>query len=625
MSGIRGRETDPEMEHDAADFVPFVTYQHHSDKATSVATELPDRNQKHEGSLPALGKPSRRTRSDLSDLLSVMVSLLCFGIGVAAIADSRFATRLGQTNQLVVIGFILSIMSFISFKQAQTFMLVLEARFGQSTLQNYDAILRDEKLGSQTSNIVRFALLFLFGLPLGLSASYKQFVGGSTTISVEAPHQVIHFGPSGPPGLLVPSGRPLFLNATSPLFAGHKDILRQSDIDRQERFFNQSYGFNMYVINDTATAMLDLPVSSNMSRLQSSLQHGEVLTISAPVNATFAMLNSTPESSELEDPDYWIRIQERFGSFDSRSYVINGLGGGPYFNMYNSMVDTTLILMSLFNATNNETFTSKALGFHTYRGTADGTWRIASDSINLVSASNFETNFLPDRRYPEVVGTSDGGCIRENATTDWRQKAIYCNWESFGVDYNSIIPGFVIGRPDETNTFRPSPPSIWVAVTASMAWSNLAAQVESYGIPNAWWQYLLSTPEYEIWKTIPTLRRHWGLYTVLAVQPMLLLIVLLGRLLLHPAPISANFGMIALLAGVDKRSLNILDGASFSGKLHKPVIVHITERQYFDDAPPGTGLPVVDYRLSMKEDGVKSSTTEHHLQSTYQQVGGIPR
>ena len=108
----------------------------------------------------------------------------------------------------------------------------------------------------------------------------------------------------GPPGILyvsggLGSGLALFHNVTSALFAGRDDIFHDDDAP-----YNASFGYNMHVINDTATAMLDIPFAKNLSAIQSGLPSSTSLTISANVNATLARLNSTPETSELQDPDY---------------------------------------------------------------------------------------------------------------------------------------------------------------------------------------------------------------------------------------------------------------------------------------------------------------------------------
>jgi len=51
--------------------------------------------------------------------------------------------------------------------------------------------------------------------------------------------------------------------------------------------------------------------------------------------------------------------------------------------------------------------------------------------------------------------------------------------------------------------------------------------------------------------------------------------LLLTVLLLFPTPISRDFGLVSLLTGADKDSLDVLKGAGFGGKLKDPVGVGI--------------------------------------------------
>ena len=129
------------MDNDTFNALPLVYRSHTEGSATSLVAELQDGSRSFADQRLSLGKPGRRSRASRSDVLSVSISLACFAFGVAAVADTGLAVWLGQTNQLVVLGFALSIMSLLTFKQAQTLMLMIEARFGQSTLQNYDGML----------------------------------------------------------------------------------------------------------------------------------------------------------------------------------------------------------------------------------------------------------------------------------------------------------------------------------------------------------------------------------------------------------------------------------------------------------------------------------------------------
>lgn len=73
-----------------------------------------------------------------TDLFCILITLTCFSAGVFAVAQRTIAAWLSQTNQLIFIGFVLSIMAFVKFKQAQLLLLAIQAQFSPSTLQNLD-------------------------------------------------------------------------------------------------------------------------------------------------------------------------------------------------------------------------------------------------------------------------------------------------------------------------------------------------------------------------------------------------------------------------------------------------------------------------------------------------------
>lgn len=74
--------------------------------------------------------------------------------------------------------------------------------------------------------------------------------------------------------------------------------------------------------------------------------------------------------------------------------------------------------------------------------------------------------------------------------------------------------------------------------------------------------------------TAMTIQPGWGIIVVLALYPAILFGSLLWRVLVRPlAPVGEGFGLVSLMASVDKRYLQLLEGASLSGKLKRPVFV----------------------------------------------------
>ena len=69
----------------------------------------------------------------------------------------------------------------------------------------------------------------------------------------------------------------------------------------------------------------------------------------------------------------------------------------------------------------------------------------------------------------------------------------------------------------------------------------------------------------------PTLQKSGKLYLVFAIQPLLIVIVLGLTGLFHSVPLSKGFGLVSILSGANRETLDILAGASLSGELTQPV------------------------------------------------------
>ena len=198
----------------------------------------------------SLGKPCRIQQLSRIDFGAVLLSCIASILAILAVFNSYTAIALGQTNQLVVLGLMLSLMGFCTQRQVQKLMLLYEVRYGASTLQNLDAILRSDCFVAMTSWQPRSALLFLILLPLALSISYKKFTGGTTERMASAPD--LEFGPTAAPGLqLIGNGLSLLVNVYLPFWT-HPALGR-------------TYGFNLYVLDNSIAAILDAPRPADQS------------------------------------------------------------------------------------------------------------------------------------------------------------------------------------------------------------------------------------------------------------------------------------------------------------------------------------------------------------------------
>ena len=103
-----------------------------------------------------------------------------------------------------------------------------------------------------------------------------------------------------------------------------------------------------------------------------------------------------------------------------------------------------------------------------------------------------------------------------------------------------------------------------------------------------------------------TIDPSWALYVVLVTQPILITLILVTSFVLSYFSIvdGSNFGIVAILAGVRTDTLKILEGASFSGTLQKPVGVQISRTTAESEKEPR-----IEYRFYDDGSAPKSSFT----------------
>ena len=254
-------------------------------------------------SLAPLGVPTVKRRLHISHVLAAIVSVTCLAIAITAVAHVKVSWLLGQKNyQLLVIGFLLSIMNLCLGSTAPSLFLHLEGRYGPSTLQNYDGILRNSILGSRLDVLWRLVLGLMTILPLGLSIAYKIFIGGYSTMTVNAVDYIgntSYYGMFAPPGLQSlgeQTGISLFSNATLPfMVAASPTNGTEPPVPRD----TQTYGFNILLLDNEATAVLDIPQPDYISTVQRVIAPGESWGLTARVAGTVATFND----SKTIDPD----------------------------------------------------------------------------------------------------------------------------------------------------------------------------------------------------------------------------------------------------------------------------------------------------------------------------------
>lgn len=217
-------------------------------------------------------------------------------------------------------------------------------------------------------------------LPVGLSASYKQFVGGTTTITIGS-NTGPNYSMTRTLGVFRGLGLSLMEIVAIPLIGDFENRIEASELggpsppSPKER---TAYGFTAYVIDANTTTLVDALTPDYISSIRRAIRPRESRHVEAYVNGTFCLVSNTKLSPSRMDSNFW--ISEPL----DRVYDIN-----LYYNFHLGIlsVHNSLIYLSIGN-TSNSTFPSEAVGFNLFRGQCHGKWQIITPSALLQDAYN---------------------------------------------------------------------------------------------------------------------------------------------------------------------------------------------------------------------------------------------
>lgn len=502
------------------------------------------------------------------DVISLGVSLTCLGLGAASIFQPHFAVFLGQTNQLIVIGFLLAIMGYCTQVQVRHLSFLIEAHFGESTLQDYQALLLNDAWDRNIGILPQFILLSLFALPLGLSASYKNYVGGFTSLDVSSSDA--GFGLTAEPGKQrIGNGLSLLVDAYLPYWI--------------DPAFPRTYGFNMYVHSNTTTALLDGPLPAHIRQLQSTLASGNSLLLTARVNATVAQL-SPLSMEERHNSTLW---NQTYFLYDTTSEALQysaDLFSGANSGILSEQFYTTdgvvyytgnnsQMFMALWNTTLNETFESTAQRILLSRRQCTGVWNITSSAISLQSGLDLQD-------AAAALTDTDQSLIQNNRLGlegFFGPFIAEYDWHNRGSVWDDPLPG--------TSSFHRNVSTV-SALAATMAWARLVSLDGPERTNESWntTSYAKMFDEIRTRKIVETLKHSAVLLVILSVHPLLTILAMVGRRWLYSVPIGEGFGIISLLGGIRPDDLHLLKGSTLSGKLAASVKLHF---QVDDSYMPG--------------------------------------
>ncbi|KAL8999526.1 MAG: hypothetical protein Q9169_001614 [Polycauliona sp. 2 TL-2023] len=531
-------------------------------------------------SRPSFNKPAAKKAFHTLHLLAAATSLICLILAIVAVAVEDLSWKLGTQNyQLIVLGFLLGIMNLCLDSVTPMFFLLLEARFGPSTLQNYNGILRNEVFSSKLSWFWRIMLSLVLALPLGLSVAYKTFTGGESTNWVHVAPYVGNtsylgmFAPPGMQGLGLNTGVSLFSNATLPFAVAASDHngIEPPMPPRSQ----QPYGYNILSMGGGSAAALDIPQPSEVSAVQALLAGGESWNFTSVVVGTVAVYNkSWSRDSETDKSDFEeVCKAAREANYSAGAYArLSMLNDWPLMLLNDpSAGDQTAQYIGFVPDSGEKSAKSCSNDFpyikryDISRNTCQGTWSITREGIGLVH----------------------GFCNPGLKEPPERQEVILHNRLSLSLWYMPSLVEFL--GPFATSRNKSEWEERYFGVSmAAMIWSRITAthdpanQTRLFEAPKelADLGFEEAGLIYPADRTVgqradyvrPTLRKSNLLYFVLAIQPLLIFLILgLSASIFHSTPLDKGFGLISILSGIDRESLNTLAGAALSGELARSV------------------------------------------------------
>lgn len=565
----------------------YQTDEMHSRQDDQTATPLRNMSTKAHWSIDSaectpghpqpLGKPTKKQRLPLKDAATAVISLISCIAAVLVVSNETLSWKLGASganHQLIVIGVLLSIMSLCLGSVAPTLFLVLEARFGASFLQNYDGIIRNQPLASSLSFVWRLIMGMMIILPIGLSVAYKTFSGGESAVRVSPTNYISNstyeygmFPPQGLESLGMRTGISLMLNATIPFL--EKASLLWNDTEPAAPLYPSVYGFNILSISTGSTAMLDIPEPDYITAVQDLLSVGESWSVTAMTIGTVATLNQS-ESVFKEACKGTVTSSSSSGSTTwtyTTTYLYNGWAVGLLNK--NGLDNSAQYIGVAPVDTSCSNFYPYSHMYDIQRHACQGTWSVTRAGIQLMNGSCSAEPLPADKQ--EVVVNSD------LALTNWYLPSM-----------NEMLGQFNNGdgqnhRGNASVWFGPST----ATCVAAMVWSRITTltlnkQIDlqasvlstSNGTSLTFADAGIAYPPVEetVYYIRPTLQKKSLLYLVFAIQPILVVIVLLVKIMLHKTPVDSGFGLVSILSGMDYQSHgDLLDGSTLSGQLKKPI------------------------------------------------------
>ncbi|KAK3715418.1 hypothetical protein LTR37_007146 [Vermiconidia calcicola] len=448
--------------------------------------------------------------------------------------------------------------------------ILLEARFGSSSLQNYEALLTSQVLSPGAKLIWRLALGFFIVLPLGLSVAYKRFLGGTSSaqITVDPPGQ---YGIDFPDiSTWAPSGDAIYLLATSIspfLSASQYNPQPYPAVDA----FPSPYGYNTLLLSGNAAALLDIPTKSYVKRAQASLSNtaGEEWYLNSTVDAYVAM-QAIGSDFQSNDRTWFKAVNSSVNLWPAQglsgAYLWEkpgvSIGFMPseqlsrcFIGVYeNSEVQEGFLTFSNPRYSEYASFRPYAQEFSISRRRCSGQWKLNSTNIVLLG----------------------GDCDLETPVNSSVLQGPFMVPDPYALlpELHYVFTGFAPSG-DHKSIGTEWLNATYAVATVTALWARALYMQERTELSLADYGGLYPAVHESIISVRPTLKAMPLLYMVLAVHPAITLLALLVAARLYHVPVGRGFGVVSILSGLEQSSLQIIRGAGLSGRLASQVRLQV--------------------------------------------------
>ncbi|KAK1856323.1 hypothetical protein CCHR01_01071 [Colletotrichum chrysophilum] len=475
-----------------------------------------------------LGKPSRKKMFHSMEIAMAFVALACLVLSILVVSNRHISWYLGVDNrQLIVIGFLLSIMNQCLAGVTPTLFLLLEARVGSSTLQNYDGILRNKPLASKLSFAWRMVLAIMLALPVGLSVAYKTFTGGESSMKIHTTD---------------------------------------------------------YIPHGTA-ASLDILPADYIVQIQELLAPDESWNITAPVLGTVATFNESATEEDFESVCTEMKLNDKTWYFERQDLLMGEPGCFLALADRKDHSNQSLQYIGLSPGNHKACKQNAPLihAYNIYRQQCLGTWSVSRGGFRLLEGS-CDNKTLPWAKQ-QVIQWQHAALPMWYMSVLIEMLRTFCpspptnhyrsNESDWMMPYMSISVATMLWSASVSKQATSFDPETFNKSSEGWLSSNGTIPLEEAGIVY---------PVDEDDQTIviynrSTLRKSPWLYLVLVIQPFLLLIFLIMIAVFYTVPLDKGFGLISILSGIERLDLDSLRGASLSGELKRPVKLSMSPTQ----------------------------------------------